>query len=79
MNFAGHGNPSGWYSGPLYNYRTVYSSSLAATLSNSASPAIVVTMACMTARFVDVDSIGELFLTNPDGGAVAYFGATRVA
>ncbi|RLG36570.1 MAG: hypothetical protein DRO01_07995, partial [Thermoproteota archaeon] len=52
---------------------------LAATLSNSASPAVVVTMACMTARFVDVDSIGEVFLTNPDGGAVAYFGATRVA
>ncbi len=78
VNFAGHGNPSGWYSGPLYGYRTVYSSTLAATLNNSESPAIVVAMACMTARFVDVDSIGEAFLTNP-GGAVGYFGATRVA
>ncbi len=79
VNFAGHGDPNGWYSGPLYGYRTVYSSSWAASLNNSTAPAIVVTMACMTARFVDVDSIGEVFVKNPDGGAVAYFGATRVA
>jgi len=74
-NFAGHGYPTGWWLGDgscftTYNVRN---------LDNGFMMPVVFTMACLTSRFSDCDSIGEEFVLKPGGGAIAYFGATRVS
>ncbi len=71
----GHGYYDGWGLGGRFNQ------DLAAALTNPI-PSIVFSMACATAGF---DATGrfepclsEAFLRNPHGGAVAFFGTTRV-
>ncbi len=75
LNFAGHGLPDAWAVGRL---DTIWTSDVL-NLTNGPRLPVVVTAACLTARFSDGDCIGEAFLLNPDGGAIAYFGSTRVA
>lgn len=75
VNFAGHGWPGGWYLGDNNWYYDANASSLI----NGNNLPVIFTMACSTSRFYDTDSIGEKFLLNPNGGAIAYFGASRVA
>lgn len=87
VNFAGHGDPGtglvavGWLfywvvPGLIWNG---FGISDAQSLTNGFKLPVVTTMACSTARFDDTDCIGEWFVLEPDGGSIAYFGATRVA
>ena len=75
-NFAGHGYPTGWWLGEAGGFFTIGHVN---RLTNGPRLPVVLTMACLTSRFSDVDGIGERFVLNPNGGAIAYFGATRVA
>ena len=75
VNFAGHGAPNGWSLGTWGFFTT----SLVDSLSNSEELCFVCTAACLTSRFSDWDCIGEHFLLKSGGGAIAYFGSTRVA
>jgi len=82
--YVDHGGPQGWYRG----YDTTY----VKTLRNEKRLPVVLSAACMTAMFQwdhpfyeghsyehSDSSFGEVFLFNPDGGAVAFFGATEYA
>ena len=87
VNFAGHGDsgsgllavgwlfywdiPGIWWNG--------FGISDVQPLTNGFKLPVVTTMSCSTARFDDTDCIGEWFVLEPDGGSIAYFGATRVA
>ena len=75
VNFAGHGSPGAWYLGG----DTYFTSYHVSTLSNKFMLPVVVAAACLTGHFAGPDCIGEKFLLNPNGGAVAYLGSTRVA
>ena len=75
VNFMGHGSVGSWYLGSGGSY---YSSD-AASQTNGYMLPLVVAGACLTSRFAGYDCIGETFLLNDDGGAMAYFGSTRVA
>jgi hypothetical protein len=75
VNFAGHGSPSSW----SFEGAGSYTSTHASGQTNGLMLPIISTMACSTSRFHDTDGIGEKFLLNPNGGAIAYFGATRIA
>jgi hypothetical protein len=87
VNFAGHGDPGvgfgsvGWLfywvvPGLWWNgFGTVDVQGL----TNGFKLPVVTTMSCSTARFDDVDCIGEWFVLEPHGGSIAYFGSTRIA
>jgi hypothetical protein len=81
-NFAGHGNPAMWLfywvNPSLYGYNG-YGIVDVQGLTNGFKLPVVTTMACSTARFDDQDCIGEWFVLQPNGGSIAYFGATRIA
>lgn len=88
VNFAGHGDPgttpifsAGWLfywviPGLIWNG---FGISDVQSLTNGFKLPVVTTMSCSTARFDDTDCIGEFFVLEPDGGSIAYFGATRIA
>jgi hypothetical protein len=86
LNFAGHGDPDtalfsvGWLFYWVVPYLTWNGFGIADVqkLTNGLNLPIVTTMSCSTARFDDVDCIGEWFVLQPSGGAIAYFGSTRV-
>lgn len=87
VNFAGHGDsgvgllsigwlfywviPGLWWNG--------FGISDVQALTNGFKLPAVTTMSCSTAKFDDDDCIGEWFMMEPDGGSIAYFGATRIA
>jgi len=75
VNFDGHGNYNLWSFGGGGTY---YSSDAMTQVNGNKTSAIFV-MACLTSRFSDRDCIGEAFLLDPNGGAIAYYGASRVA
>ncbi len=78
--YVNHGSPEGWW----HNYDTVY----VKNLQNAGRLPVVLTNACLTGMFQwdhpnsappsypPSICIGEHFLFNPEGGAVAYWGAT---
>ena len=74
VNFAGHGYYNLWYlgRGGYYTCSEAYSQA-------NENLSVIFAMACLTARYADYDCIGEAFLLNPDGGAIAYYGSSRVA
>jgi len=81
VNFAGHGDPGMWLfywviPGLWWNG---FGISDVQSLTNGFKLPVVTTMACSTARFDDTDCIGEWFVLEPDGGGIAYYGATRIA
>lgn len=81
VNFAGHGNPSSWllrWIIPII-WSESFSWSDADGLTNGYKLPVVTTLSCSTARFDDEECIGEVFVLNPNGGGIAYFGPTRVA
>lgn len=81
VNFAGHGDPGLWlfyWVIPLIWYNG-YGITDVQALTNGLKLPVVTTMACSTARFDDQDCIGEWFVLEPNGGSIAYFGATRIA
>ena len=81
-SFAGHGNPDVWAIGEWFFglITIVWGSSDVRALTNGYKLPVVTAMACSTARFDEgTDCIGEWFIGNPNGGAIGYFGATRIA
>jgi hypothetical protein len=74
LNFAGHGNWNGWSFGTGGSYTI----SDVNALTNGDHLPVVPVMACLTARWSDKDCIGERFLLNPNGGAIVYYGASRI-
>lgn len=81
-NFAGHGNPDTWlfyWVNPWFHLYDGYGIADVQGLTNGFKLPVVTTMACSTARFDDQDCIGEWFVLQPNGGSIAYFGATRIA
>jgi len=87
VNFAGHGDPgTGLFAAGWLFYWIIpglmwecFLISHVQSLTNGFKLPVVTTMACSTARFDDTDCIGECFVLEPDGGSIAYFGATRIA
>jgi len=75
VNFAGHGNPDSWG----FSETKSYTSKDASGQTNEFMLPLISATACSTSRFSDYDCLGEQFLLNPNGGAIAYFGATRIA
>jgi hypothetical protein len=71
----------GWYGG-WYEALNEEAGSEVSNLLNGAKTPFAFAMACETAAF-DAETyeptIGEAFFRNPNGGAVAYIGATRIA
>jgi len=80
-SFAGHGNPDAWAIGEWFFglLPVLWSSYHVRNLVNEFRLPVVTAMACSTAQFDTVDCIGEWFVMNPNGGAIGYFGATRIA
>lgn len=80
VNFAGHGDPGSWLlDWFLWIFPITFTGSHAFGLTNGLKLPVVTAMSCSTARFDDQESIGEYFVLNPNGGSIAYFGATRIA
>ncbi len=73
INFAGHGDQLSWNLGTGERYTYSHASS-----QSNSNLSVIFAMACLTSRFKDYDCIGEHFLLNPSGGAIAYLGASRV-
>jgi uncharacterized repeat protein (TIGR01451 family) len=74
MQFVGHGSPYGWTGAP-----TILDQPRVRTLSNGTKLPIVLSMTCEDGYFGDVlgsafgfDSLAELMVLNPTGGAAAY-------
>jgi parallel beta-helix repeat protein len=88
VNFAGHGDPD---TAPIFSAGWLFYWVLAPiwwngfgivdvrSTTNDAKLPVVTTCSCSTARFDDADCIGEWFVGHPTGGAIAYFGSTRIA
>jgi parallel beta-helix repeat protein len=87
VNFAGHGDPdTGLFSAGWLFYWVIpgfiwngFGISEVQLLNNGLKLPVVTTSSCSTARFDDVDCLGEWFVGEPNGGSIAYFGATRIA
>ncbi|HAW50136.1 TPA: hypothetical protein DCX16_04225 [bacterium] len=68
INHAGHANH--WIVPP-------FEISDVGSLTNKDKPFIFYTLGCFPGKFEVSDSIGEHFITNPNGGAVAFIGNSR--
>jgi len=69
FNHCGHG----WIDALALSRQTVLHNPIIAQLTNGRRLGIAYSIGCWTAAF-DFDCIGEQFLLNPNGGAVAYIG-----
>jgi parallel beta-helix repeat protein len=81
-NFAGHGASGLWlfyWIFPLLDIYDSYEVSDVQALTNGYRLPVVTTMSCSTAEFDVTDCIGEWFVLEPGGGAIGYFGSTRIA
>ena len=74
VNFASHGSPygMGWQSGG-------WGIDDLSLLHNGYKLPVVFAMACSTNEFDTTDCLGEKFLLDKNGGAIAYIGSSRVA
>ena len=81
VNYAGHGNADSWYLGAdWWIFPIQYTSEDSDLLRNGAyKQSVIITMACLTSQFADYECFGEYIINNPYGGAIAYFGSTRIA
>ena len=75
VNFVGHGNIDRLSFGPGGTY---YNADASGQTNGSKLP-IIFALACATSWFDGQDCIGEAFMLNANGGAIAYFSATRTA
>ncbi len=75
INYDGHGDVNAW----IISLGSIYAMDNALQQINREHLSIIFSMACLTARFDDRDSIGEAFVLNPNGGAIGYVGATRLS
>jgi parallel beta-helix repeat protein len=90
VNFVGHGGAdtfpiidTGWlfyWILPLILWNGFGRADIQSTTNGARLP-VVTTCSCLTAKFDDdfPDCFGEWFVGHPTGGAIAYFGSTRVA
>ena len=74
IDFGSHGTPESI----LVSYTESFTISDVMALRNKILP-IVAAMSCTINRFSDTDSIGEILVISPNGGAIAVFGSTRIA
>ena len=74
LNHVGHGDIGSWRLPVGY-----YTTSDAEAQTNGLQLPAVITLSCLTSRFSDAECLGEAFILNPDGGAIAYIGPTRIA
>lgn len=72
VSYKGHGSVGLW--------RGLLSSNDAATMTNGQSPALFITMTCLTGYFnsPNSDCLAEAMLRTADGGAVAYWGSSSL-
>jgi len=75
VNFAGHGDDDRW----LFEEAGDYTKTESSSQFNDYDTSVIFAMACLTAMWSETDCLGEAFLLNPDGGAIAYYGASRDA
>ena len=75
INYGGHGDTHAW----IIGLGTIFTTGDVYHITNGYRLPVIFSMACLTGRFGDTDGIGEFFLINPGGGAIAYVGATRLA
>ncbi len=85
VDFSGHGNTNVWATHPEESHNWVptpsgvISSSDLSTLNNGDELPIVAVEACSTAKFAsDSNCFNWAFMYNPNGGAIATFGATAL-
>ena len=76
FNHVGHGDITVWKLPGKWRYYTV---SDAKSQTNGYKLPVITTLSCLTARFSDADCLAEAFVLNPNGGAIAYLGSTRIA
>ena len=78
VNYGGHGGTTGWALGAGSEG---YIAEDVDALANGYVLPMIWTVACSTSHFAhpEYDCIGEHFLLNPNGGGIAYFGATETA
>ncbi len=82
---AGHGNPTSWSTHPHENENvwiptSGFRSNNAASLRNGEKLPVLLTEACSPFKFSASDNcLGWSFVSNPDGGAIAGFGATGLS
>ena len=72
--FTGHGLPDSL----ALSFSQTYSIGDANNQINKVLP-VFVALSCDAGRFAGIDGIGEALVVNPDGGAIAYIGSTRIA
>ncbi len=65
---AAHGSATGFYDG---SGRTIYSTSVAGSQTNSTRPVIMNSIACISGNFEYSDCLAEALMNNANGGAVA--------
>jgi hypothetical protein len=75
VNFAGHGDYNLW----SFEASGIYTNAEALSQDNGDRTSVLFVMACLTARFSDKECLGEAFLLNPNGGGIAYYGASRIS
>ena len=68
--YSGHGTTAGWYSPSLY-FNNVSS------LSNYGKYGIMVANCCLSNKYDDSESLGEMLLRRVNAGAVGYIGASN--
>ena len=73
-NFTGHSGPLDW------TFSGLFSSADAGALTNAAAPTVVTQWGCWNTYYVDPyeDTLGHLFMLNPNGGAAAVLGASTL-
>jgi hypothetical protein len=81
--FNGHGHTHVWATHPHESYNWIpigqYTNSHVSSLSNGNKLPIVISDACYHCQFdVASDCFGWNFITNPEGGAIAYLGGTDI-
>ncbi|MEO1365976.1 MAG: C25 family cysteine peptidase, partial [Acidobacteriota bacterium] len=80
VHFSGHGSRHTWQLGDAFGLRgeTFFERDEVALLPATARPPVVVSVSCATAPFdhPSADSLGERFVLRPDGGAIAFLGAS---
>jgi len=72
--FTGHGLPDSL----ILSMSQTYTLGDALAQKNKILP-VFVALSCDAGRFAEIDGIGEALITNPNGGAIAFIGSTRIA
>jgi hypothetical protein len=70
INYTGHGDTYGWLHTGI-NYNTI------ATLKNKSRYPVIVSNACQTANYANINSFGSTFVRQKEKGALAFIGCSN--